>query len=173
MKRRWCRTQSKSSIPDRLTDFGIQCICETGNLTANSLRHAEGRTPLKLITGDTPDISECLDFGFCDFVQCRSNGGLDTLRSGRWLLVSHRVGKLMSHWVLPQLGILISVTAVQRATNLEKQTDEMKKRMDNFQLSTQCRWDARTSTIESPPTDQLNIPSLENEDEQFTKGDQI
>ena len=88
-KRRWCRMQSKSSIPGRLTDSGIQCICETGNATANSSRHAEGGTPLELITGDTPDVSECLDFGFCDFVQHQSNGGLDTPKLGGWLGASH------------------------------------------------------------------------------------
>ena len=75
----------------------------------------------------------------------------------------------MSHWILPQLGIPISVTVVQRVTNLEKKTDEMKKRMDDFQLSVQNRWDARTSTVKSPPTDEQNILSLEKEDEQFTE----
>ena len=82
-----------------------------------------------MITGDTPDISEYLDFGFYDFVQYGSNAGLDTPRLGRCLGVSHRVGKLMSYWILPQSGTPISVTTVQRVTNLENQTDEMKKRI--------------------------------------------
>ena len=161
--------QSKLSIPDQLADFGVQCVCEIENLTANSSRHAKGRTPLELITRDTPDVSKCLDFGFHDFFQCQWNGGLDIPGSGRWLGVSHWVGKLMSHWILPQLGIPTSVTMVQRVTNLEKQTDEMKKRMDEFQLSAQSGWDARTSTIELPSTDQLNVLSLKNEDEDFTE----
>ena len=159
--------QSKLSIPDRPTNFRIQCICETGDLTADSSRHAKGRTPLGSIAGDTPDVSECLDFGFHDFVQCQSNGGLDTPRSGRWLGVSHQAGKLMNHWVLPQLGIPMSVTTVQRATNIEKKTDDMKKRMDDFQSSVQSGWDARTSAVELPPTDEQSIPPLEGEDEEF------
>ena len=61
----------------------------------------------------------------------------------------------------------MSVTTVQGVTNSEKQTDEMKSQMDNFQQSVQSGWDARTSTVESPPTDQWNIPSLKNEDEEF------
>ena len=69
VERRWCRMQSKLSMPDRPTNFRIQCICETGNLAANGSRCAKGRTPLELMTGDTPDISEHLDFGFCNFVQ--------------------------------------------------------------------------------------------------------
>ena len=70
----------------------------------------------------------------------------------------------MSHWVLPQSGIPMSVTTVQRVTNWEKQTDEMKKRMDDFQQSVQSRWDARSSTIESPPTEIALL--LKNEDEE-------
>ena len=61
------------------------------------------------------------------------------------------------------------VTAVWRVTNLEKQTDEMEKRMDDFQLSVQSRWDARTSTTELPSTNQSNVLSLKNEDEEFTE----
>ena len=62
------------------------------------------------------------------------------------------------------------MTAVQRVTNLEKKTDEMKTRMDDFQLLVQKRWDAWTSAVELPPTDKKNVPSLENEDEEFTEG---
>ena len=161
--------QSKLSIPDRLTDFGIQCVCETGNLTANGSGCAKDRTPLELIAGDTPDTSECSDFGFHDFVQCQSNGGLDTPKLGRWLGASHHVGKLMSHWISAQLGILTSVTAVKRVANSEKQTDEMKERMDGFQQSVQSRWEAGTSALKLPPSDQQNVPSPENEDKEFTE----
>ena len=137
-------------------------------MTANSSRHVKGRTPLELITGDTPVVSEHPDLGFCDFVQCRSNAGLDTPKLRRWLGVSHRVGKLVSHWILPQAGIPASMTAVQRVTNLEKQTDEMKNCMEDFHHSIQSEWHTRTFTIElqqSDHTDQ-NVPSLENKDEE-------
>ena len=73
----------------------------------------------------------------------------------------------MSHWVLPQLGIPVSVTTVQKVTNSEKQTDEMKKRMDDFQQSVQSGWDTRTSTVKLPPTDQQNVLALENKDKDF------
>ena len=159
--------QSKLSIPDRLTDFGIQHVCETGNPTADSSRCAKGRTPLELITRDTPDISKHLDFGFCNHVQHRLNAGLDTPKPGRWLRVSHQVRKLMSCWILPQSGTPVSVTTVQRATNLEKKTDEMKRRMDDFQLSVQETWGARTSAAGLPPEDEQNVLSLKKEDNEF------
>ena len=111
--------QFKLNIPDRITDFDIQCIAETGNLTANSSRYVKGRTPIEHITGETPDLSEYIDFGFYDYVQFRENDGLGTPRIGRRLGVSHRVGKLMSYWILPDSGITIPATTAQRVTNLE------------------------------------------------------
>ena len=69
---------------------------------------------------------------------------------------------------LAQSGIPTSVTTVQRVTNSEMQTDETKKQMDDFQHSVQSEWDTRTSAVEPPQCDQQHIPSLENEDEEFT-----
>ena len=59
------------------------------------------------------------------------------------------------------------VTTVQRATNSEKQTHEMKNCMEDFQHSVQNKWDTRTSTIELPQSDQQNVLPPESEDEDF------
>jgi hypothetical protein len=39
-----------------------------GNVTTNSSRYSDNRTPLEIITGETPDIREYLDFGIYDWV---------------------------------------------------------------------------------------------------------
>jgi hypothetical protein len=52
------------------------------------------------VTGETVDISEYLDFGFYDHVSFKKNAGLGVTSIGRWLGVSHRVGGLVSYWVL-------------------------------------------------------------------------
>ena len=88
--------------------------------TASSAGTLDGRTPLEELTGETPDITEYLDFGFYDRIWYRNNAGL-----GAWLGVSHRVGSLMSYWVLTLKGNVISHTiGVSRVTNLESKTDE-------------------------------------------------
>ena len=84
----------KKKVPPRLWDFGFTWVCETENICANFSKHAQGRTPLEIITGETPDISEYLDFEFYDWVTFRSNAGLGEVQLGRWLGVSHRVGRL-------------------------------------------------------------------------------
>jgi hypothetical protein len=74
----------------------------------NLSRHSDGRTPIQIITGEVSDISEYLDFDFYDWIYYRSNAGLGEVEIARWLGVSHRVGRLMSYWILPESGIPIS-----------------------------------------------------------------
>ena len=47
------------------------------------------------MTGETPDISEYFDFCFYDDVSYKENDGLGMKAIGRWLGLSHRVGRLM------------------------------------------------------------------------------
>jgi hypothetical protein len=68
VKKRWYRMMTKKNVPKRLWDYGISWICETGNVIANSSRYADQRTPLEIITGETPDITEYLDFTIYDWV---------------------------------------------------------------------------------------------------------
>jgi hypothetical protein len=98
----------KKKVPPRLWDYGFAWVCETDNICANMSKYADGRTPLEIITGDTPDISEYVDFDFYDWVLFRSNAGLGEVEIARWIGVSHRVGRLMSYWLLPESGIPIS-----------------------------------------------------------------
>ena len=87
-----------------------------------------------------------MDFDFYDWVLYRSNTGLGEVEVARWLGVSHRVGRLMSYWLLPESGIPISATTVQRMTNDEKSTEEMQARM--------AQYDERLKlTFETPSAD--------------------
>ena len=77
-----------------------------------------------MITGETPDISEYLDFGFYDRVWFREHAGVGPTSLARFLGVSQPVGSLMSYWVMPKSGISESKTTVQRVTKLEKETND-------------------------------------------------
>ena len=59
------RVKERKQVPARVWDFLALWICETGSLSVLTSHYAKGRTPLEIITGETPDISEYLDFGFC------------------------------------------------------------------------------------------------------------
>ena len=42
---------AQEKVPERLWDYGLVWISETGNLSVSSSRYASGRTPLEYITG--------------------------------------------------------------------------------------------------------------------------
>lgn len=132
IRKKWFRVMVRKNVPQRLWDFGLQWVCDIQNRTSNHARGLNGRCPLEKITGETVDISEYLDFGFYDWVWFRENAGLGETKLGRWLGVSHRIGTLMSFWVITSSGKVLSRTTVQRVTNLELQLDENKKKCEAF-----------------------------------------
>jgi Reverse transcriptase (RNA-dependent DNA polymerase) len=131
-RKRWFRTMRQKAVPRRLWDFGFRWVCDIMNRTVNDVYSLHGRTPLEHVTGETPDISEWLDCAFYDFVWYRDNAGLAEVQIGRWLGVSHHVGPAMSFWILTRTCAVISRTTVQRVTNLERQTEENKNLMQQF-----------------------------------------
>ena len=132
IRRRWFRTMIRMRVPRRLWDHGIRWTTQVMQRTSTQAGGLRGACPLEAVTGETPDISEYLDFGFYDHVSYKENAGLGATAIGRWLGVSHRVGGLMSYWVLTQNATVISRTTVQRITNLEKETEEMKAGIKEF-----------------------------------------
>jgi len=95
LKRRFYRVMFKNAIPMCLWDFLVVWLWETGNLTVSSSRYANGRTTIEIVTGETPDISEYIDFSFYDWVTFRSEAGFGQPRIGRWLGVSHKIAQAM------------------------------------------------------------------------------
>ena len=176
IRRRWYMTMTRKKVPKRLWDYLIIWICETGNLSVSSSKYAHGRTALEVITGETPDISEYLDFGFYDWVIYRSNAGMGEPSLGRWIGVSHKVGQSMSYWIITVSGSIISCVTVQRLTEDEKQTDEYRKRMSEFDERLETRLDvlgsdhARMPKNDSPDWNRLSLDENDKSfDEDFHK----
>ncbi len=132
VRRRWFRTMIRKRVPRKLWDYGVRWTTQVMQRTSTQAGGLQGACPLQAVTGETVDISEYLDFGFYDHVSYKENAGLGATAIGRWLGVSHRVGGLMSYWVLTQTGTVISRTTVQQVTNLEKETDETKASIKEF-----------------------------------------
>ena len=100
----------------------------------------------------------------------QQNAGLEKPEIGRWLGVSHKVGKLMSYWLLPESGIAMSCTTAQIVTHLEKQTEEYKKEMNDFQQGLEGKWQVESANVSDRVIQDIPasiLLSLENEDEEF------
>ena len=169
VKKKYYRLKVKHNVPDRLWDFLVSYTCEIGNVTVTSSKYAKGRTPIEHISGNTPEITEYLDFSFYDYVVHKPNAGVGAPEIGRWLGVAHRVGPDMSYWILPSSGIPIACTTVQRITNLEKQQDVWKKRIQQFDDRIQHIFNTTTTSVPINPNaiQQGKLLSLEDEDDEF------
>ena len=58
-------------------------------LTASHSGKVQVRTQFEYMTGETPDILECLDFGWYDKVWYKEDAGLGETKIGRFLGPSH------------------------------------------------------------------------------------
>jgi hypothetical protein len=92
VRKRWYRTIFRTNCPRRLWNFGIPYICKIMSLTASYAGSLNGRTPIERLFGETPDISEYLDFGFYDWVWYKENAGLGPIKLGKFLGVSDSTG---------------------------------------------------------------------------------
>lgn len=126
LRKSWRLMRQRRNIPRRLWDYGIIHLAKIRTLTA---RGDAGRTPYEEITGETPDISEYVDFQFYDWVWYWDlPGDMDNPKIGRWLGVSHRIGSSMCYYVLTRTGQVISRSTCQHVTREELLTDDVKTR---------------------------------------------
>ena len=137
----------RKRLPKRLWDYGLKWVSEVLVRTSSDATDLKGRTPLEQITEDTVDISEYLDFGFYDWCWYHKNAGLGPTKLGRWLGVVHKVGGLMSYWVLTVNCMVIARTTVQQVTSLEMQATHMKERTQAFDEVTKAKIKDRAHTI--------------------------
>ena len=127
LRRRWYRTMFRTYFPRSLWCYGIPYVAKIMQLTASFTAKLQGIASLEALIGETPDISQYLDFGLYDRVWFKEDAGLGETALGRFLGVSNQFGSLMSYWILPERGIPVSRTTVQKVTKLEVYTDQNKK----------------------------------------------
>ena len=82
--------------------YGIPYVAKIMQSKASFAADIQVRTPLEALTGETPEISQYLDFGFYDRVWFKEDTGVGETKLGIFLGVSHYIGSLMSYWVCQQ-----------------------------------------------------------------------
>jgi len=151
IKKRWRIKMTQHKVPKRLWDYGLVWVSEITNRTA---RGPEARTPYEVITGNTPDISEWLDFDFYDWCWFWNVPTHELTEEkaelGRILGVAHRVGSDMCYWVLTDNGKVIARTTVQRVTKDDLQISTVTERMTHFNKKIKEKMNERGHIIQAP-----------------------
>ena len=123
-------------MPGELWDFAWN---HTFDLRPRIARASAGwRTPWEVVTGETPDISEWIDFGFYDFVTFKDGDTSwpdERWELGRWLGRSHDVGAGLVYWILKQNGEIVSRGTVLPISEKDKQDPDFVERCRLFNES--------------------------------------
>ena len=121
--RQWLRDKRRqTNMPQRVWDYALVWCTEILSRTHNP---KSGRTGIERLTGDTPDVSEWIDFDLYDRVWFwDAPGRVENPKPGRWLGVSHWISGALCYWVVDSLGHIFSRTMVLNnhdTTDIRKQ----------------------------------------------------
>jgi hypothetical protein len=134
IKRHTLCLMTKTHTPKALWDFCAVYACELHNRIALPMYQLHGRTPIETLTGNTPDISEYLEYEWYQPVWILSPGAFpeETHTLGRWLGVAHRVDQAMCFWVLHPSGIPIARTTIQGLTKDDLECEATQRSIVTF-----------------------------------------
>ena len=152
LRKRWYRTMFRTNCPISLWQYGVPYIAKLMQHTATNAAGLEGRTPIEMVTGHTPDISQYLDFGWFDWVWYRDNAGYGEAKLGRFLGIASEMANIMTYHILGQHGSVLSSGTVSRVTELEKKTESTAEKMKEFSnlIANQFNEPRLVSTSEKP-----------------------
>ena len=116
LKSHYRRIMHNNAVPESLWDFGLQHVARIRSFVARDSLH--GRTPFELMTGQTPDISDIMHFGFYDWVMFYEPAGFPSKREflGRWLGPAEHVGQALCSYILKENGQIIARSTVRPLT---------------------------------------------------------
>jgi hypothetical protein len=108
-----------SRLLQPIWDYCASYVADITCLTANDIYVLHGRTPHEMVTGNTPDISEDIEFSWYQPIFYYDDLRFpDSKRNiARWLGVAHCVGQALCYWLLTSAGQVIARTSAQQLTN--------------------------------------------------------
>ena len=132
LKKHYRRIMHRSKCPEAFWCYGMEYIKEIRKVTAKPT--LDWRTPIEVLTGETPDCSEKLEFDLYGWVKYKDPKALlgDDVALGRWLGVAHDVGQAMTYWVLKANGYVVARSSVRPLMPDEKRDENEKQAQAEF-----------------------------------------
>ena len=132
LRKKWCRAFFHTNYPRALWGYGLPHFAQIMQLMATRAADLKGQTPSGVLLGETPDISQYLDFGWYDWGWYKENNGLSLSKLGKFLGIADSASYILSYCILPESYIPIVAGTVQRMTYLERQTDANEEKIKSF-----------------------------------------
>ena len=124
------RTMSTTATPLKFWDYCATWASKVQTLTSPPLYSMNGRTGHEIITGETPDISEHIDYGWFDYLWYIDENAAfpeDKQKLGRWMGPSHQTGQALTYFIINSEGNILSRSTVQPLTEEEHINPVVKK----------------------------------------------
>jgi len=125
---------ARMACPLVLWDFCCLYTVELRNRIARPLPQLKGRTPYEMLTGNTPDVSEFLEFTWYQPIWYYEPDVFPKQNKNitRWLGIAHRVGQAMCYWILPSSGVPIARSTIQAITPKELELENDKQQIQSY-----------------------------------------
>mmetsp|Transcript_2147 Transcript_2147/g.3294 ORF Transcript_2147/g.3294 Transcript_2147/m.3294 type:complete len:1178 (+) Transcript_2147:1032-4565(+) len=167
LKRHYRRLMHNQSIPESLWDFGLKHTARIRSFTARD--SLNGRTPYELLTGQTPDISEIMEFSLYDWIKYYDSAAFPSKREflGRWLGPAEHVGQALCYYILKDNGQVIARSSVRPLTPDElTNPDEIQDRENFTKQINPLLGDFDETLILDVPNDEPEEPLILDDDQQ-------
>jgi hypothetical protein len=147
LKRHVRRLMTRSCTTLPFWDFCCQYTVELRNRIACPLPQLHGRTPYEALTGNTPDISEFLEFKWFQYIWYYEPSIFpeQNRNIAQWIGIAHRVGQAMCFWILPISGTPIARTTIQDISQEELITEEVKNLISKYDKAINEKFETQDS----------------------------
>eukprot|EP00590_Aulacoseira_subarctica_P011644 CAMPEP_0172424146 /NCGR_PEP_ID=MMETSP1064-20121228/21716_1 /TAXON_ID=202472 /ORGANISM="Aulacoseira subarctica , Strain CCAP 1002/5" /LENGTH=1711 /DNA_ID=CAMNT_0013165931 /DNA_START=811 /DNA_END=5943 /DNA_ORIENTATION=- len=131
-KNHYRRIMDRKQVPEALWDFGITYTTDIRKIIARPT--LDNRSAYEVLTGNTPDISEFLDFEFYQWVKYFEPVAFPASREylGRWLGKAHGIGQALCYYILKENGQIIARSTVRKLTEDEFRDENEAKAREDF-----------------------------------------
>ncbi len=132
------RATQRARSPKRLWDYCGVWVSAIRRLTAHDIPSLHDQVPCEVVEGNTPDISECVQFDWYQYVWYYDPAVQfpdDPKKIGRWIGVAHDVGSPMTFWVLPASCRVLARSTVFPLTQDELGDPLVKAKLVDLDLS--------------------------------------
>ncbi len=152
----------RRQTPKLLWDFCALYTTDLRNRLVRPLQQLHGRIPYEVLTGNTPNISEFIEYEWYQSVLYYEPSAFPEQCKylARWIGIAHRVGQAMCYWLLPASGIPIGRTTIQAIKAAELQETSTIQLTQTYDQTIQDKLQKLTNDVNNPM-----ILSLYREDE--------
>ena len=168
LKRGIRHASQRTGSPQRLWNYCGEWVAAIGKLTARPLPSLVGRTPIEVLTGDTPDISEYLHHDWYQYVWYHDPPSAfpeQQRRLGRWLGVAHTIGSALFYYILTDKCKVVSRSTVQNVLQEESDTDLVKQQMAALDLAINSKIGDKVKDVDSSVNIDVHVPNEIFEDD--------